>query len=200
MPPLPISLAIAANSLYHELDKKLSHFAQGYNLCTLVQTLGPWPSWKLPNNDTRISPDTNAVYVVDPKKSFTIALLRTNVEDRPLAIETPEYITGEEVKMIDLLQKAMHQESLSLESAKIYGSFDDLADQIYNPTDFPKFCTTIFAISAKSKPKSLQQYSNPGLSFKHPRSLAASSSRQSQVPMPTCRFSYKCASLSARSF
>jgi hypothetical protein len=135
-----------------------------------MQTFGPWPAWKFPNRDTRISQDIRMLYVVDLDKSFIIMVLRTNVEDLPVVIgrgtiiytrrlsenylETPEYIIRPGTTILDLLERAIPQEQLSSVSAKIYGTFDDLMDQVFDISSLktvPNYPTIVFALPDRCK-------------------------------------------------
>jgi hypothetical protein len=135
-----------------------------------MQTFGPWPAWKFPNSDARIPQDIRILYVVDLDKSFIIMVLRTNAEDLPVVIgrgaiiytgrlsesylETPEYIIRPGTTILDLLERAIPQEQLSSVSAKIYGTFDDLMDQVFDISalqTLPNYPTIIFALPAQCK-------------------------------------------------
>jgi hypothetical protein len=93
------TVAIAKNSKYSDLDRQLNDLIDGFNgsLKVLEQCFGPWPYWRYPNETEMVPQTIRKIYLVDSNKAFTIALLRTEDDDRPL-------ILGNAIHRIFILQ------------------------------------------------------------------------------------------------
>jgi hypothetical protein len=140
-------------------------WAEG-GLVLLAETFGPWPCWRLPQVDAIIPPLINTVYIVDLRKPFVIALLRTEMEDLPLLIGKPNRCEASlnlsysciqkepsrDSKSVNMriLQLSTQSKGLTLTSAKVYGSLEDINDQSFTYADLqnhPSFPTVFYLLS-----------------------------------------------------
>lgn len=86
---------IPRNSTYKAATRIINSCIGRLNesLTLLVQNDGPWPCWKSPKPDEKISFQTSTLLAVDGENPFIIALLRTEVEDAPLIIGNVRMMT-----------------------------------------------------------------------------------------------------------
>jgi hypothetical protein len=188
--PLEIrTVAIAKNSKYSDLDRQLNNLIDGFNggLKVLEQCFGPWPYWRYPN-ETKIVPHTiRKIHLVDSNKAFTIALLRTEDDDRPLILgnaihricilkysdinpRNRDDTLNHNITAIDALKSATSKAGFTLKEAKVHKTLEDIGDRKYNDTyflDSSRFPTIFIVISTHCKckyhvvwPKSLIQIMN----------------------------------------
>ncbi|PVG04391.1 hypothetical protein CPB86DRAFT_215014 [Serendipita vermifera] len=149
---VPSTLQITNTNSYSVLNDQINEQLGRTNLSVLQSFFGPWPWWKFPDDDATIPLSINTLYLVDRNKPFVLALLRTEIEDRPLLIDNPESITN---RTLNVLHEAMEYKSLKLERVEMHGSFNQIEEgQIFDYTDLQchlTFPTTFYILSEHSK-------------------------------------------------
>jgi hypothetical protein len=141
----------------------------GTRLKILEEHLGPLPYWSYPKSNTRIPLNVTILYLADINKSFLVAALRTEKDDFPLVVgmyhayidphgwQLPELpVTRENDSFLvrKALESAVEEGGLTLKSAKIYGTSEEITDKKYHATtffQFRSFPTTFFVISVQCK-------------------------------------------------
>ncbi|PVF95660.1 hypothetical protein CPB86DRAFT_787785 [Serendipita vermifera] len=147
---IPSTFAITNTSRYKDINSQLNKEIgdDQCNLTLLEESFGPWPSWKFPDDNAKIPHTVHVLYLVDRNRPFVLALLRTEYDDRPLAIDGITNSTMSPTRILDELKLAVHSKGFQLKSAKFYGGREDLVDEIYDYASFQKLPTfpTIFFI------------------------------------------------------
>ncbi|PVG00628.1 hypothetical protein CPB86DRAFT_181391 [Serendipita vermifera] len=155
VPTITPNLLVYTSSKYSEIEQQLNESLNqsAGSLKILEQHFGPRPYWKYPDNNSTISRTTRTLYLVDSKKSVVVAVLRTENEDYPLVIDLGA-LQQKSSNVLDVLQKAVNDSGLRLESASIYATNENLKDQRYDDLSFGEisaFPTIFFIICIHSE-------------------------------------------------
>ncbi|PVF96356.1 hypothetical protein CPB86DRAFT_875027 [Serendipita vermifera] len=152
---VPSYIDVPKNSTYDAANTILRNSigGEGHSPTLLVQSYGPWPCWRFPKPDEKISFETSTLLAVDNNKPFIIALLRTEVEDKPLMIDWGDHASSTSLDVLKTSRQILHDKGLTLRSAQLYGSFETIKDQVYDFSVFANmesFPTTLYLLARNS--------------------------------------------------